>query len=360
MTPTEIASLVTEKAAHQFGNGPVSIEPLGEGLIHRTYKATYLSTGTTIVLQCINQHTFPQPENIINNYKLLQNILNNAAEPFRIPALLLTLSGRLFWVDETDNFWRGTEYIHGCYTASVPADRHHAKSAAKCFARYVGALGDAEPDSFNIVIPSFHDLVYRNLQFEKAIANAAIKRLMKATHIIAEIRQRHSLVKFHEKIKADQNYRVRLMHHDCKISNVLFDASTKQVVCPVDLDTTMPGYFFSDIGDLIRTMSCTEDENSVKWELIGIRKDLYRDIFEGYGDGIGNVFTATELQHLHHAGLLMIYMQCTRFLTDFLNNDIYYRTTYPEQNLNRALNQFILLEQLESLLASEYNYHPYS
>ena len=118
--------------------------------------------------------------------------------------------------------------------------------------------------------------------------------------------------------------------------------------------------FRSDIGDLIRTMACTEDENSVKWELIGIRKDLYRDIIEGYVSGIGKAFTESELQHIHHSGLLMIYMQCTRFLTDFLNNDIYYRTTYPEQNLNRALNQLILLEQLESVVASEYNYHPYS
>lgn len=360
MTTKEIAALVTEKAAHQFGNGPVNIEPLGEGLIHRTYKASYLSGGTTVVLQCINQHTFPQPENIIHNYRLLQNILNNAAEPFRIPALLLTLSGKLFWVDETDNFWRATEFIAGCYTASVPADRHHAKAAANCFALYVKALGEAEPEAFNIVIPSFHDLSFRNGQLEKAIETAAIKRLMKATHVIAEIRQRKSLVTFYEKIKSDSGYKVRLMHHDCKISNVLFDSVSKQVVCPVDLDTTMPGYFFSDIGDLLRTMACTEGENSVQWETISIRKDLYRDIVEGYATGIGSEFTDAEKKHLHHAGLMMIYMQATRFLTDFLNNDIYYRTTYPEQNLNRALNQLILLEQLESLLESEYNYHPYS
>ena len=114
MTPTEIAALVTDKAAHQFGTGPVSIEPLGEGLIHRTYKAFYSTSGITIVLQCINQHTFPQPENIINNYKLLQNILNQSTEPIKIPDLLLTLSGKLFWVDETDNFWRATEYIPDC------------------------------------------------------------------------------------------------------------------------------------------------------------------------------------------------------------------------------------------------------
>ena len=360
MNTTEIAALVTEKAAHQFGTGPVTIEPLGEGLIHRTYKVHYLSSGTTAVLQCINQHTFPQPENIIHNYRLLQNILNMAAEPFRIPALLLTTTGKLFWVDETDNFWRATEYIHGCYTASVPADRHHAKSAASCFALFVKALEGADPFTFNIVIPSFHDLSHRNAQLEKAIGSAAINRLMKATHVIAEVRQRKVLVQFYENMKLDESFRLRLMHHDCKISNVLFDSATREVVCPVDLDTTMPGYFFSDAGDLVRTMACTEDENSVLWEKIAVRKEIYADIIEGYTAGVGKFFTPAELHHLHHAGLMMVYMQCTRFLTDFLNNDIYYRTTYPEQNLNRALNQLILLEKLESLLDSEYNYHPYS
>ena len=46
-------------------------------------------------------------------------------------------------------------------------------------------------------------------------------------------------------------------------------------------------------------------------------------------------------------------MQCIRFVTDFLNNDIYYQTSYPEQNLNRALNQLILLEKLEDFLQEE-------
>jgi hypothetical protein len=100
-------------------------------------------------------------------------------------------------------------------------------------------------------------------------------------------------------------------------------------------------------------MAGTVDENSTRWEDIDIRKDFYEAIITGYLAGIGDMFTKEEKDHLHHAGLILLYMQSLRFVTDFLNNDTYYRTTYPEQNLNRALNQLILLEKLEEFLERE-------
>jgi thiamine kinase-like enzyme len=140
------------------------------------------------------------------------------------------------------------------------------------------------------------------------------------------------------------------MHHDCKIGNILFDRTTHEVICPIDLDTIMPGKYFSDLGDMIRTMACTEGEESRKWETIDIRKDFYESIVNGYLSAMGNVFTAEEKEHIHKSGLMMIFMQALRFITDFLEGDKYYKTSYPEQNLNRALNQLILLEKLEEFL----------
>ena len=40
------------------------------------------------------------------------------------------------------------------------------------------------------------------------------------------------------------------------------------LICPIDLDTVMPGYFFSDLGDMIRSMACINDENSKGLEAI--------------------------------------------------------------------------------------------
>jgi len=198
------------------------------------------------------------------------------------------------------------------------------------------------------IIPNFHNLSYRYHQFEEVVKAAHIKRLLKATHVISEIRDRIALLDFYNTVANNAtDYPTRIMHHDCKISNILFDKSTNAAICPVDLDTVMPGKYFSDIGDMIRTMACTEEEDSNAWELIDVKADYYNAIIKGYAEGMGDNLTNEEKMNIHKSGLLLTYMQCIRFVTDFLNNDIYYKTTYPEQNLNRALNQLILLEKLE-------------
>jgi Ser/Thr protein kinase RdoA (MazF antagonist) len=162
------------------------------------------------------------------------------------------------------------------------------------------------------------------------------------------------LVDFYESLADAKKYPVRLMHHDCKITNILFDSNTGRVICPIDLDTLMPGKFVSDLGDMIRTMACSENEESTNWEAISIRAPFYHAILKGYLEGIGPILTEDEKKNIHYSGLLLVYMQALRFLSDFLQGDKYYKTTYPDQNLNRALNQITLLEKLENFLKAAY------
>ncbi len=342
---------IIEKAAVQFGKGEPSVSLLGNGLINRTYKVSFTES-SSIVLQCINQTTFPQPENIINNYRLIQEY-GATTGSIRIAALLPTKNGKYFWVDPEGNFWRATAFFDNAYASSIPENAAAVFTAAKSFASFTQSLSGVKADQLEIIIPDFHNLAYRYKQFEEVVITAPIKKLLKATHVISEIRDRTSLVDFYNTVKSNEaDYPTRIMHHDCKISNILFDTTTHKVICPVDLDTVMPGKYFSDIGDMVRTMACTEEENSTAWELIDVKPDYYNAIINGYTEGMGADFTAAEKQHIHQPGLLLTYMQCIRFVTDFLKNDIYYKTTYPEQNLNRALNQLILLEKLEAFTGS--------
>lgn len=349
--------VLIKKAARQFGSGEPIIELLGEGLIHKTYRASFPESGVAIVLQCLNQQAFPNPWRIIENYRVLYDHLSKQ-HPGRIsiPPLTRTLSGEFSYTDEADNFWRATEFIPHTYSPGLSSNDEEAYAAAKSFAIFTHDLAGVDAQKLHAIIPGFHDLSFRYKQFEDAIAGAKLFRALRATHVIAELRQRHRLVDFFEYIKANDEYKKRVMHHDCKVSNILFDAQTNQAVCPVDLDTTMPGYYFSDLGDMIRTMACTVGENDVQWEKIGIKKSLYKAITEGYLAGMKDSFSAEELRNLHYSGLALVYMQSLRFVTDYLNNDIYYKISYEEQNLNRALNQLVLLERLEEFLADEYRY----
>jgi Phosphotransferase enzyme family len=342
-------NLTIEKAAVQFGKGIPSISSLGEGLIHRTYKVNFTASNP-VVLQCINQTTFSQPENIINNYRLIQDWLEQHPST-AVPHLLKSNQGKYYWRDAEENFWRATEFIVHSYAPSLPNNADEVYTAAKCFAGFTQALSGLDTKKFDVIIPRFHDLAYRYQQFEETVKGANIKRLLKATHVISEIRDHISLVDFYTKVENNEtDYPTRIMHHDCKISNILFDTTSKAVICPVDLDTVMSGKYFSDIGDMIRTMACTEEENSNAWELIDIKAGYYNAIIKGYTEGMGDNLTVAEKKNIHQSGLLLTYMQCIRFVTDFLNNDIYYKTSYPEQNLNRALNQLILLEKLEAFI----------
>ncbi|RYY22305.1 MAG: aminoglycoside phosphotransferase family protein [Chitinophagaceae bacterium] len=340
---------ILQKAASQFGQGEPLIEPFGAGLINHSYKVGF-NDGSTVLLQCINQATFSQPENIIHNYRVISDELRLRGHT-PVPPLVQTRKGKYFWLDENGNFWRATRFIENAYSDTIPASAAKVYLAAKCFAEFSTSLNRLDPDRLEIIIPRFHDLDHRYEQFEQAIMAAGINRLLKATHVISSLRERFDLVMFYREAAANTgDYPVRIMHHDCKISNILFDKISHEVICPVDLDTVMPGRFFSDIGDMVRTMACSREENSIEWENIEIVPEYYHAIIDGYVDGSQGTLTRTETRNINYAGRIMIYMQCLRFTTDFLNNDIYYKTQYPEQNLNRALNQLILLEKLEQLV----------
>jgi thiamine kinase-like enzyme len=350
--------LVKKAAGHFLSPGQEpDIQMLGNGLIHHTFLATDSSSKLSIVLQAINTQVFRNPDDIVHNYLLVYRFLNRHDKSF-IPAPIISHEGHSIWLDEEQNAWRATEFIEDSFSPMTAATAEDAFTVSNIFGRFTRSLSGIEISQFREIIPAFHQLSWRYHQLEDAIVKAPLDRLLKSTHCIAEFRQRKGYVDFYESIQYNVNYPLRIMHHDAKISNILFSKTTNRVICPVDLDTVMPGRFFSDLGDMIRSMSCSLDENSLLWEEIQINPDFYQSIIRGYLEGVGDIFTTEEKRNIHWAGLIMIYMQGIRFLADFLNGDIYYKTAYQEQNLNRALNQLILLEKLEAFVKSFYGFNP--
>lgn len=345
-----------ENAADQFLEpGKKEMMPIGHGLIHQTYKVSNPASHQSVLLQQVNRDVFSFPENILHNYEAIYQHLEQQGGPIGIAKPIRTHAGQLFWIDASEGFWRANEFKENSFSPDIASNEKEAWIAAHSFASFTKSLSDLDLVNLKTIIPQFHDLSFRYKRMEESIQKAPVDRLLKSTHIIAELRQRKNLVRFFEFLQGNSEYPDKVMHHDAKISNILFDHKTGSVICPVDMDTVMPGKFFSDLGDMIRSMACTVDENNTSWEEIEIRSDYYKTIMEGYMEGIGNTFTREEKRHIHYAGLIMIYMQAIRFLTDFLENDRYYKTNYAEQNLNRALNQLILLEKLEEFLQKDYS-----
>lgn len=339
-------------AADRFGFYTPFFEVLTDGLIHKTYKVT--ANNRSIILQQVNTHVFKDIDAIITNYTVVYNHVEKSGA-LNLPAMIKTTGNQHAWIDQKGSCWRAFEYITNTYTEILPASPEKIFSAARCYGEFTQSLSGLALNQLSPAIVGFHDLRDRYNQFQQAVKQAFPERLTISKDLINKIEKRKYLVDFYSSLKNNPDFKLRAMHHDTKLSNILFDKTTQQAVCPIDLDTVMPGYFFSDVGDMIRSMISVNDENAPAESVI-IDGDVYKAIITGYLTGIGNSLTQSENQLIHHSGMIMLYMQGTRFLADYLSNDVYYKIDYPEHNLNRALNQITLLEKLEDFLKTDYQY----
>lgn len=349
-------------ASANYGGNDVAIVPLSGGLINRTYKVTIRPTGYQYVLQQINKTVFLEPQKLLDNYKHIWGFWSNEHPqwvpfPITVPKPLRFTDGNyLFW-DNGGECWRLMDFIPNTTSCLQPANPAQAKKVARTFACATAGFEYFPLEEFQITIPGFHDLSLRYWQFKESLHVRNFDRLHHAAPLINELKKRERYVSFYEIISESPEFEKRLMHHDAKMSNILFDdEDNDKIISLVDFDTSMPGYFFSDLGDMIRSMAFSESENSLKADEIIIRKDYYRHIAEGYLEVMDEYLTDAERKYIHSSGLLIIYMQALRFLTDYLNNDIYYQTDYEEQNLDRAKNQIAMLVQLENFLLKEYHF----
>lgn len=332
------------------------VEPMNGGLINHSYKATNKASHQSILLQQINKQVFPDPELVQDNYIKTWEYITFSDHSYFIPVPLCFRNSETLYKDSSGNYWRAFDFVDNAYSPPVAETAAQAAETAAVFANLTLVLKDFTPSLLKNVIPEFHNLSFRYNQFENSLLTESFERLGEAQTIIAELKSRERYKHFYEVIAESEEFPLRIMHHDAKIANVLFNKYTNQVICPVDFDTIMPGLFFSDLGDMIRTMAVSADEASTDFSSLFIREDVYNAIVKGYIDMIDPILTTSEKKYIHFSGLAMFYMQSLRFLADYLNGDIYYKIIYPEQNFDRAFNQFTLLQKLEEFLEKEYQF----
>lgn len=320
------------------------IERITKGLIHTTWKIE--ADEKQYILQRINDRIFPRPYEIAENIRMIEAYLKQINPFYFLPSPIKTEKGRELVYDEEKGWFRLFPYIQGSHTIETAIHPEQAFQAAFKFAEFTKLLSDFKALRLNTILPNFHNLSLRYTQFKEAIKEAGRERLVQSEQLIKEIEKRRYILYQFEKIVRDGLIKSRVTHHDAKISNVLFDDSGK-AICIIDLDTVMPGYFISDLGDMMRTFLSPAGEEEKDFNKIEIRDDYFRAIIMGYVTVMGNELTDKERQFIIFSGLYLTYMQAIRFLTDHLNNDIYYGAAYEGHNFIRAGNQIQLLKRME-------------
>jgi Ser/Thr protein kinase RdoA (MazF antagonist) len=236
-------------------------------------------------------------------------------------------------------------FVPGSHSIDVVETPRQAYEAATQFGRFTRLLHGIDVKKLKLTIPCFHDLTLRYEQFLQALEKGNKQRIEESKDLIRSLVSHTDIVTKYGYIKTSSEFKLRVTHHDTKISNVLFDAEGKGL-CVIDLDTVMPGYFISDVGDMMRTYLSPVSEEEKEFSKIEVRDEFYKAIVQGYYNEMKDELTVTEKKYFFYSGTFMIYMQALRFATDYLNDDVYYGAKYPRHNLIRAKNQTVLLERL--------------
>ncbi len=319
------------------------IHAFGSGLINSTWQVE--NKNKKFILQRVNHNIFKSPEDIAFNIRLTGNYLKAHFPEYLFVMPLVTTDGNDL-VRTAEGYFRMFPFVEGSHTITVVENPEQAFEAAKQFARFSRLLSGLNALQLKITLPDFHNLTLRYQQFELSLEKGNRDRIAQSKELIAFIKDHKNIVDQFELCK--KTLKLRCTHHDTKISNVLFNEKEKGL-CVIDLDTVMPGYFISDAGDMMRTYLCAVSEEESDFSKIIVRKEFYAAIINGYLAEMGAELHADEKKYFHYSGVFMIYMQAIRFLTDHLNDDVYYGAKYEGHNFIRAGNQITLLQRLREL-----------
>lgn len=342
-------SALTEQVLSAFGLAPsASVRIMPGGHINDTYLVD-----EKYVVQRINHFVFPHPEHIMENMLgvtgfLREKLLARGGDPNRETLqVVLTTDGEPIFRDRSANYWRCTLNIDGTASYETPDSPAMLREAGRAFGDFQAMLSGYPADTLHEIIPNFHNTPVRVQQLKDAAAADPKGRLADVADEMSFALAREERAGLLMGLLDQGELPLRVTHNDTKMSNVLFDAATQKAVCVIDLDTVMPGLTAFDFGDSIRAGASTAAEDETDLGKVHFSLDLYKAYAKGFLSSAGSALTPAELDTLPDGAWAITYEVGIRFLADYLNGDVYFRTSHPQQNLDRARNQFHLARQME-------------
>jgi Ser/Thr protein kinase RdoA (MazF antagonist) len=321
---------------------PVSAAEYGSGHINDTYRISVQELGHPgYLIQRINHSVFPAVENLMENIAMVTSHIREKME-FQelVPSLVETHQGLLFHKEE-GSYWRVSEFVDGVQSFDMPENDEQVYQGAHLFGKFLRALSDFPADRLHLTIPDFHSIKLRVTQFEESLKNADSDRLVAAIEWIERVQLNASaFIKLEEEVTSG-DLPLRVTHNDTKFNNVLL-GEDGQSGCVIDLDTVMPGYAFFDVGDGLRSVGALANEDESELSKIELNTVNIEAFLAGYLDATTDILTPKEKTLLPQSAAYMAFIQGVRFLTDYLNGDVYFKTDFADHNLIRAKNQLTL------------------
>ena len=352
----------------------VSFKPFGGGHINGTYLSVWNQAGTQVryTHQRINRRVFQNPAAVIENIRRITEHIaakltaeaepaatiapqptprpGTAAVPVSWQALTLipAKDGRFFYLDPAGEYWRTYLFIEDAVTYERMESPALARKAGAAIGAFQRQLSDYRGPALHETIPDFHNMHSRYDQLDHAVAHDVAGRLAEVRAELAFLEANRARGMILSDGLANGTLPRGITHNDTKLNNILFDAATGNALCIIDLDTVMPGTVLFDTGDLIRTAANTACEDEPDLSKVRFDIDIFAALIEGYLSASSGFLTAAEKSLIAESGRTLTQIMAVRFLTDYLNGDIYYKTARPSHNLDRARSQIALIRSMDS------------
>lgn len=331
--------------------------PYGEGHINETYLLTTTGEDGKLrkyILQRVNSNLFKDVARLMNNIYLVtefarKKIAERGGDPDRESLTVVkTKDGGLFYTDGT-NYFRIYLFIDAATAYQVVEKPEHFYQSAVAFGNFANLLAEFDASSLYEPLPDFHNTVKRFENLKKAIAENKSGRADKVADEIKFALAHESLV---GKIVYQLEKGIipcKVTHNDTKLNNVLIDDATGKAVAVIDLDTIMPGTVVYDFGDSIRFGCNPAAEDEKDLSKVNFDINLFEQYVKGYLSALKGSMTVAEAKNLALGAIMMTYECGIRFLTDYLDGDVYFRVKREEHNLDRTRTQFKLVSDMERL-----------
>lgn len=351
VTDSSINNLISE---FRIDTEIASVKPFGSGHINDTYRIINKDpNGHDYLLQRVNHNVFKDVSLLMNNIvsvtdhlkEKLSHLSNGSLEK-AVLTVIGTKTGQPYFEDVNGNCWRMFYFLKGTKSYDMVTNEKQAFEGGKAFGLFQALLADLDTSLIKDTIPNFHNIEYRLDNLQKSIEADKSNRARDVSTEIDFILQRSNTMSEILRLGKSGKLPSRIVHNDTKFNNVLLDEDD-HMQCVIDLDTVMPGYVAYDFGDSIRTIINTATEDEADISLIDLNIPLFEAYTKGYLQESVGFLTKEEVDSLIKGALLLPFIQAVRFLTDYLDGDVYFKTNLPQHNLQRTRAQLALVKKLE-------------
>ncbi len=329
--------------------------PYGSGHINDTYLLTFKEGAEEnhIILQKLNKEVFPRPVELMENVMhvtsyLRERILEKGGDPLRETLNLIpTADGKAYYKDSRGEYWRSYIFIAGatCYDqVEKPEDFYQS---AVAFGNFQRLLSEFPAETLHETIEGFHDTKARFAVFKQAVKEDRMGRAASVQKEIEFVLAREDVADYFGDLQAKGELPLRVTHNDTKLNNIMIDDETGKAICVIDLDTVMPGLVMNDFGDSIRFGANTAAEDETDLSLVSCSMELFELYAKGFLEGCGGRLTEKEVSLMPMGARVMTFECGMRFLTDYLQGDVYFKIHREHHNLDRCRTQFKLVEDME-------------